>query len=143
MYKKSSVIISMLCIGLTAMSQTGKSNAVKHHVVMEITSNDTLTWKGLMNNIDHIKETWGDSVLVEVVAHGPGIDILAKAKTTQQKRIAGFKQMGVLFEACNNSMKAKKLAPGDIVPEAGIVPSGVGEVILKQEQGWSYLKSGF
>ena len=110
---------------------------------MEITSNDTLAWKGLMNNIQHIKETWGDSVQVEVVAHGPGIEILVKAKTTQQKRIAGFKQMGVAFEACNNSMKARKLAPGDIVPEAGIVPSGVCEVIVKQEQGWSYLKSGF
>jgi len=23
------------------------------------------------------------------------------------------------------------------------VPSGVGEVILKQEQGWSYLRAGY
>lgn len=141
MYKKTaSLIVVIFSICFSAMSQ---SNSAKHHVVMEITSNDTLAWKGLMNNIEHIKETWGDSVQVEVVAHGPGIEILAKAKTTQQKRIAGFKQMGVLFEACNNSMKARKLAPGDIVPESGIVPSGVVEVILKQEQGWSYLKSGF
>lgn len=141
MYKKAaSIIVVMLSICFSAMSQ---SNIIKHHVVMEITSNDSLAWKGLMNNIEHIKGIWGDSVLVEVVAHGPGIEILVKAKTTQQKRIAGFKQMGVLFEACSNSMKARKLAPGDIVPEAGIVPSGVGEVILKQEQGWSYLKSGF
>lgn len=138
--KIPALIIMLISIGMSSVAQ---KSTVKHHVVLEIASNDTLAWKGLMNNIGHIKETWGDSVQVEVVAHGPGIEILVLAKTTQQKQIAGLKQMGVLFEACNNSMKARKLAQGDIVPEAGIVPSGVGEVILKQEQGWSYLKAGF
>ncbi len=141
MYKKTAyIIIVMLIICFSAISQ---NTIVKHHVVMEITSNDSLAWKGLMNNIEHIKDIWGDSVQVEVVAHGPGIEILVRGKTTQQQRIDGFKQKGVAFAACNNSMKARKLATGDIVPEAGIVPSGVVEVILKQEQGWSYLKSGF
>ena len=30
--------------------------------------------------------------------------------------------------------------------EAGVlvaVPSGVGELVLKQEQGWSYIKAGY
>jgi uncharacterized protein len=143
MYKTITVIILILGVGFSAMCQTGKPNSARHHVVMEITSNDTLAWKGLMNNIDHIKEIWGDSVQVEVVAHGPGIEILVKAKTTQQIKMAVLKKAGVTFEACNNSMKARKLNPGDLVAEAAIVPSGVGEVILKQEQGWSYLKSGF
>jgi uncharacterized protein len=143
MYRTITIIIFILGAGFSAVSQTGKSNSGRHHVVMEITSNDTLAWKGLMNNIDHIKEIWGDSIQVEVVAHGPGIEILVKAKTTQQMRMAGFKKSGVIFEACNNSMKARKLAQGDLVAEAAIVPSGVAEVILKQEQGWSYLKSGF
>jgi intracellular sulfur oxidation DsrE/DsrF family protein len=30
----------------------------------------------------------------------------------------------------------------ELLKVAGTVPSGVAEVILKQESGWSYLKAG-
>jgi intracellular sulfur oxidation DsrE/DsrF family protein len=29
-----------------------------------------------------------------------------------------------------------------LVPIASTVPSGVGELVIKQENGWSYLKTG-
>ena len=88
-------------------------------------------------------EHWPNEVQIEVVCHGPGIEMLMLAKTTQQKRIAEFKNAGAVFSACMNSMKARKLQKEDIVGEAGFVPSGVAEVVMKQEDKWSYLKSGF
>jgi intracellular sulfur oxidation DsrE/DsrF family protein len=30
-----------------------------------------------------------------------------------------------------------------IIPEAGFVKAGIIEIVTKQEQGWSYIKSGF
>ena len=42
----------------------------KHQVVIQLTSGDTLVWKAVMNNLKHLKEAWGDSVAIEVVAHG-------------------------------------------------------------------------
>jgi uncharacterized protein len=126
--------------GISAVYQ---ANMVKHRVVIQISSGDTLAWTGLMHNIEHLKTGWGDSVLVEVVAHGPAIDLLVTAKTTQQKKIAEFKKMGVVFVACENSLKARNIPKEAVIPEAGFVPMGVGEIIMKQEQGWSYLKAGF
>lgn len=125
-------------------SQNKKTNrAVKHHVVIQVSSGDSLVWKAVMNNIKHLKDSWADSVQIEVVAHGPGIDMLVIAKTTQQKRMAEFKQMGVVFKGCENTLKQRNISREEIIPEAGFVPSGIGEVIMKQEQGWSYLKAGF
>ena len=119
------------------------ANLVKHRVVIQFSSPDTLAWVGLMKNIEHLKTGWGDSVQVEVVVHGPGIDLLVTAKTTQQKNIAAFKKMGVVFVACENTLRGRNIPKDAIIPEAGFVPMGVGELILKQEQGWSYLKGGF
>ncbi len=119
------------------------TNIVKHQVVIQVSSGDTAVWKGVMNNIKHLKDSWGDSVQIEVVVHGPGIDMLVAAKTTQQKRITEFKQMGIVFAGCENSLKQRNIRRDDIIPEAGFVASGIGEVIIKQEQGWSYLKAGF
>lgn len=121
----------------------GIHKKTKHQVVIQLTSGDTLVWKALMNNLRHLKEAWGDSVDIEVVAHGPGIDLLISAKTTQQNDITNFKKQGIVFMGCENTLKARNLTKEALITEAVVVPSGIGEVIMKQEEGWSYLKAGF
>jgi len=39
-------------------------------------------------------------------------------------------------------MKRNNLTKEDLLPESIIVPSGLAEIILKQEAGWTYLKAG-
>lgn len=153
---KKIILIALIAITTTdAFAQQDKTNStgtdlpanvkaentVRHRVVIQLSSNDTLVWKSLMNNIMHLKEGWGETVMIEVVAHGFGIEMLVAAKTTEQKRITEFKNMGVVFVGCENTMRLRKITKEEMIPEAGFVPMGVGEVILKQEQGWSYLKA--
>jgi intracellular sulfur oxidation DsrE/DsrF family protein len=122
---------------------SAQTTVIKHRVLFQLTTNDTLAWKGIMNNIKSLKNGWGDSVAIEVVAHGPGIEFLQIGKTTQQEQIAFYKSKGVVFVGCENTLRERKIPKENIIPEAGFVKMGVGEVILKQEQGWSYIKSGF
>jgi hypothetical protein len=158
MKKIASIIILLITFGLSAKSQTNDAGLnsktqmlsvnkaaglVKHYVVIQLSSSDSLVWKGVLNNIKHLKDSWGDSVQIELVAHGPGIEMLLVAKATEQKKIAGLKKIGVAFFVCENTMKARNITKELIIPEAGFVPSGVTEIIMKQEQGWSYLKAGF
>jgi uncharacterized protein len=125
----------------SAQAQTTAPN--KHRMVMQLSSSDTLVWKGLMNNLKHLKAGWGDSVQIEVVAHGPGIEMLMKNKTTQQEKIASFTKAGIVFMACENTLKEKNIPKESIIPDAIFVPMGIGEIVRKQEQGWSYIKVGF
>jgi hypothetical protein len=156
--KITPIIILLLSFGFSAISQTnggGLNNTaqvsainnavglIKHHVIIQLSSSDSLVWKGVVNNIKHLKDSWGDSVQIELVAHGPGVEMFLLAKTTEQKKIAGLKTMGVTFFVCENTLKARNISKELIIPEAGFVPSGVAEIIMKQEQGWSYLKAGF
>ncbi len=134
----------MTMLGSFAQQQTNKTaEPAKHRVVLHMTSSDTLVWKSLMNNIKNLKAGWGDSVNIEVVTHGPGIEMLIAAKTTQQKLITKYKEMGIVFMGCENTLREKKIPRESLVAEAGTVPMGIGEIILKEEQGWSYLKIGF
>ena len=124
-------------------AQQTTAEKIPHKVVIQLSSSDTLVWKGLINNIKNLKAGWGDSVAIEVVVHGPGIGFLMKEKTTQSDRIMEFKSKGVMFMACENTLQERKISKESIIPEAGFVKSAVTEIILKQEQGWSYIKSGF
>ena len=144
MQKSLIALISFLVIGISVVAQTAALKpVVKHRIVMQLSSNDTMAWKGLMNNLKNVKAGWGDSVSIEVVAHGPGIEMLMKEKTTQHAKIVTFSKMGILFVGCQNTMREKNIQSSSIIPEAGIVPMGIGEIVIKQEQGWSYIKAGF
>jgi intracellular sulfur oxidation DsrE/DsrF family protein len=114
-----------------------------HHVVIQVSTNDTAVWKMTMSNIRNLKLNWDDGVYIEVVAFGPGLDLLTSATSIEQKHIEEFAKKGVKFMACENSMKAKNVHKKDLVDDAGTVPAGVAEIVLKQEAGWSYLKAGY
>lgn len=114
-----------------------------HRIVMQLSSGDTLEHKGLVNNLKNFKEGWGDSAIVEVVVHGPGIDLVTKGKSTSYEGIQQLIQQGIRFVVCRNTMKQKNISEDQIIPNVEFVPMGIGEVVLKQELGWSYLKAGF
>lgn len=143
MYKKYSFVIAIMLFTAQIQAQINPAGSSKHRIIMQLSSNDTLVWKGLMNNLKHLKAGWSDSVVIEVVAHGPGLDFLTKGKTTQQEKITYFKNMGIEFIACENTIAERKIARETIISEAGFVKMGIGEIVRKQEQGWSYIKIGF
>ena len=95
----------------------------------------------ILNNMINLKEGVGsEGVEIELVAYGPGIDML-KADSPVKHRIADALKSGVQVNACQNTMNGMKLTPADMLPEIGYVPSGVVEVMKKQQQGWAYIRS--
>ncbi len=137
--KKTAIILVLLYSSVSAFGQTKAT----HHVVIQLSTNDTMAWKGAISNIVNLKKGWGDDVEIELVAHGPGIGFLLSSQTTQLAAITKLKADGVIFAICENTLNSKNINPSLILPEAITVPMGIGEVILKQELGWSYIKAGF
>lgn len=148
--KLISLVLILLSFSLALTAQDKKQIQAKtkqslpiHKVVMQLSSGDTLEHKGLLNNLKNLNEGWADKVMIEVVVHGPGIDLVTKGRSTQEKNIQNMISKGVRFVVCRNTMKQKNITEDQILSNVGFVPMGVGEIILKQEQGWSYLKAGF
>jgi hypothetical protein len=135
--------ILLLAFATNFTAEVNAQSTQQHRVVMQLSSADTMVWKGLMNNLRNLKAGWGDSVIIEVVAHGPGIEMMMKDKTTQLANIKKHKMHGINFYVCENTMREKQIAYEAIIGEGTFVKMGIGHVILRQEQGWSYIKAGF
>jgi len=135
MKKLFSALLFLACVSFAAKAQ----NPV-HKVVVQLNTSDTLVWHGALKNISNLQTALGASTQIELVAHGSGISILVDNKTTQKAKIAELAASGVLFKACENTIRERKIDRATILPQAGSVPSGVAEVVLKQEAGWAYLK---
>ena len=125
----------------TTSEITSKENK-QHKIVFQLTTDDTLAHKALMKQLNNITTVAPDTK-IEVVCHGPGLGMLVKGKTIVQEKIQQMKMKGVEFVACEFSMSERNVPKEKIIPESGFVKAGIIEIVTKQEQGWSYIKSGF
>ena len=132
------IILLLLSVQLVSK---GQNATVIHKVVIQLNTADTAAWSSTIGNIKNLQKIWPGAIQVEVVAHGKGLDLLVKAKTHLAAEVEALSKDGVVFSACENSMKKHNVTKADLLMVAGTVPSGVAELVLKQELGWSYLKA--
>ncbi len=127
--------------GCRHMGQTAQSaDAARQRVVVQVSEADPGRWNLALNNAHNIQKDMGAGrVDVEVVAFGPGIDMLKKDSSVAQ-RIDAATLSGVKVMACENTMHARKLAKADMLDGIGYVPSGVVEIMRREREGWSYLR---
>jgi intracellular sulfur oxidation DsrE/DsrF family protein len=96
----------------------------------------------VLTNVENLRKSLGDSTEIEVVAHSKGLGLLVAKDNTLADREKKLAESGVIFAACENTMKKKNVTKDQLVPFAKTTDSGVAEVVRKQEAGWSYIKSG-
>jgi len=122
------------------MSSSAMVLAADNKVMLQVSDNDEGKWNLALNNARNLQAAYGkDKVDIEIVVFGPGINML-KAESTVGNRVADAGAGGVKVTACENTMKAQKLAKDDMLAGIGYVPAGVFEIVERQKQGWAYLR---
>ncbi len=98
------------------------------------------------NLIDYYRAK-NEDIDVEIVAYGPGLNMLRDDTSPVKDRIKQLSDVSfpskIVFSACNitkQAMEKREGHPIPIVPQAQIVPAGVVRITELQEQGYSYVK---
>ena len=141
---KKLILLPTLCLFTFFVSKAlnAQNTEVKHKVVIQLNTADTSAWSSTIGNIKNLQKLWPGNVIVEVVVHGKALDLLVAAKTHLTNEVIEMSKTNVQFSACENSMRKHHIEKSELLTVANTVPSGVAEVVLKQEAGWSYLKAG-
>ncbi|HTY67337.1 MAG TPA: DsrE family protein [Alphaproteobacteria bacterium] len=121
-----------------------------HRIAIQVDQNDAAVMNLALNNASNVIEYYrskGEDVQVEIVAYGPGLNMLREDTSPVKDRIRQIKDVSfpsdIKFAACNNTKEGMEKHEGHkitIVPQAQIVPSGVVELMELQENGWSYVR---
>jgi intracellular sulfur oxidation DsrE/DsrF family protein len=139
------------CVLLIASSGASLAADVKiHRVSIQVDQNDPAVMNLALNNASNITETYkekGEEVEIEVVAYGPGLNMLREDTSPVKDRLKQIAELSfpskIRFSACNvtkRGMEKREGHPISIVSEASLVPSGAVRLMELQESGWSYLK---
>ena len=133
------VAVITLTLAMAAAAQAPQAS-VRPKVVLQMSEADPAKWSLALNNAKNIQADLGAAnVDIEVVAYGPGINML-KADSVVGNRVGEALGAGVKIVACENTMRNQKLAREDMLPKVDYVMAGVVELMQKQQQGWAYIR---
>ncbi len=115
-----------------------------HKLVYQLNRSDTEYIEHILFSVGALLRKYGDDIHLVVTVIGPGIHVLAKRPVRPvpeliRQRVSSLAAYGVSFHACGNTMKSLSWTEDDMLDFAEIVTIGADDLMLLQEQGYSYI----
>ncbi len=113
----------------------------QYHVIFHLDeeSQDKVTF--VLNNILNLLADLGEeNVAVELLVNGPAVKAFKAEESPLSELIRKVLVHNVVIALCNNALKSNSLNPEVMLADARVVPSGVGELVRKQTEGWAYIR---
>jgi intracellular sulfur oxidation DsrE/DsrF family protein len=115
----------------------------EHKIVLQLSDNDPKKQALVLSVANNLLKAYDpDKVAIEVVAFGPGIDLL-RAESTSRKLVESLISQGVRFDVCENTVDTIERETGkrpDIIPNATPVQVGVGQILYLTENGYTLVR---
>jgi len=110
----------------------------QYNAVYILNQSDDKKIKGLIRNINNALEDprLKGKLRIELVAFGEGVELFKRSNHYDTLLIA-LKDKGVILAECENTIREKKINKDELWPFISYVPSGTGEIIIRQYQGWA------
>ncbi|MGA7808452.1 hypothetical protein [Bradyrhizobium sp.] len=152
--RASPAIVAALFVALTTTAQWPAARAqqapplqdkpfAEHKIVLQL-SDDAQNKQALVISVAYnlLKAYDPDKVAIEVVAFGPGIELLRTANANR-KLIESLIAQGVRFDVCLNTVNTVERETGkrpEIIPAATPVQVGVGQILRLTENGYTLVR---
>ena len=120
----------------------------QHRVVIQVSENDPKIMNLALNNAENLAKFYeqsGEAAQIEIVAYGPGLNMVRSDTSPVKDRLAALvgRPQPITFTGCGNTMSAQSKQEGKeltLLPETRLVPTGIGRIVQLQEQGWTYIR---
>ena len=124
-------------LSLLAFSTLGQQ---KQRLVIQVSDNDPAKWTLALNNARNVQQDLGkDNVQIEIVAYGPGLEML-KAESKVSGGLAQALDDNIGLFACVNTMENTKTPKSDMYGGISYVQAGVTHIMKRQKEGWAYIR---
>jgi uncharacterized protein len=115
----------------------------EHRIVLQLSDNDPRKQALVISIAYNLLKLYDpDKVAIEVVAFGPGIDLL-RTGNDNRKLIESLVAQGVRFDVCLNTVDTIERETGkrpEIIPAAIPVQVGVGQILSLTENGYTLVR---
>lgn len=139
--KQTMAFFLMMLLSSISFTQSGVEGKQNLKIVFQLTTADSMAHKALMKQLGNITSV-EPNTKIEVVCHGPGLDMLRQDKSVVGAKITEFAAKGIVFNACEFSMNERNVSRDMILPGVVYVKAGIIYIVNKQNEGYNYIKAG-
>jgi intracellular sulfur oxidation DsrE/DsrF family protein len=115
----------------------------EHRIVLQLSDNDPKKQSLVISVAYNLLKFYDpDKVAIEVVAFGPGIDLL-RPENTNRKLVESLVAQGVRFDVCLNTVDTIERETGkrpEFISVATPVQVGVGQILALTENGYTLVR---
>src|SRR5262249_28060688 len=143
----------MIVLGFVAQASLAPASAqqvplqdkpfAEHKVVLQLPDSDARKQALVLSVANNLLKAYDpDKVAIEVVAFGPGIDLL-RSESDHRKQVESLIAQGVRFDVCLNTVDTLERETGkrpDIMSSATPVQVGVGQILYLTENGYTLVR---
>lgn len=135
---KKITIICLLCLLSGSMAATAQTTRFK--AVYQLNSDDDKLIRATLRNIKNALEDprLKNNITIELVVHSGGVTAFRKDQP-YEPLLKDLHTRGVLLVECENTLREKNISKTELLPFISYTPSGNGELIIKQHEGWAYV----
>jgi uncharacterized protein len=132
----------MLVIASLAVLSLGlvRAKPQPYRVVFDLTSRDTLDQRAVLR---WLKEVGGSSpdAKMEVVMYAKGFELVMPDRSAFAADVKeAMKNPNVSFRVCAIALKNNNVVKSQLLAGVETVPDGIHELVMKQQDGWGYIK---
>lgn len=113
----------------------------EHKVIFHI--DELNKWGLLLKNVINLMDAAdNEKIYIEVLANSEAVKFYSTNQNSDLdiKAMEDLNNKGVKFVACNNALRALHIKKEEIIQFVNIVPAGVLELMIKQNEGYAYIK---
>ena len=134
---KKIFLIAALLLGIILQSSAQQK---PYTIVFDLTTNDTATHQRVIRWVNGILASHPDAK-IEVVFYGKALDMIVKDKSTVAGDIIKLgTEKKVTFAACEHAMQVFNISKNQLLDGVTTVPDALYELVIKQAEGYGYIK---
>lgn len=115
----------------------------EHKIVLQLSDSDAKKQALVLSVANNLLKAYDpDKIALEVVAFGPGIDLLLSG-SERRKQVESLIAQGVRFDICLNTVDTIERETGkrpEFIPAATPVQVGVGQILFLAENGYTLVR---
>jgi intracellular sulfur oxidation DsrE/DsrF family protein len=134
---KKQIIISLFLFILTCSLYAQQPD---YRVVFDMSTRDSVSQQALVREVELIR-TYNPEAKIQVVVYGQGLNMVIKDRSKYTEAISKLlTDKNTKFKVCEFSLKRFEVDISKLIPGVEVVADGIYEIILKQREGWGYIK---
>lgn len=120
---------------------TGAKATLKHYKALYVlNSGEEKRINGCLRNMKNALEDprLKGKLEMELIVFGDGVAVYNKNGVYEEK-LKLLQSKGVILAQCENTLKERKIEKTELYDFISFVPTGNGEIIIRQQQGWAVI----